>query len=479
MSGSFHAAPGSGRGRALSTPTEHTEPNWTAPAEIRYARSGDVSIAYQVVGDGPLDLVFVHGWICTFEPAWENPRIAAFYRSLASLGRLILFDKRGTGLSDRVTPGRMWDLETRMDDVRAVMDAVGSERAVVIGFSEGGPMSVLFAASHPERTVALVLIGTFARMLWAPDYPVGLNAGHTEARRLAEAGDWPRSVTVEWLGRVAPDLLDDEEQVGWYTSYIERGATIEAARALREMNEEIDVRHVLPAVAVPTLGIYRRDEYWASARKYMVDAIPGSRVVELIGNDHLPWEGDRAALLAETERFLAGLHGEARSARALVTVLFTDVVGSTLKASELGDRAWRALLEQHHAVVRDQLARFRGRELGTAGDGFLAVFDGPARAIRCASAIVRSVGAIGLEVRAGVHTGEVELGESEIHGIAVHIGARVSALAGAGEVLVSQTVRDLVAGSGLQFDDRGTHSLAGVAGEWHIYAARDPLSAVP
>jgi DNA-binding SARP family transcriptional activator/pimeloyl-ACP methyl ester carboxylesterase len=446
--------------------------------EISYARSGDVSIAYQVVGDGPLDLVLVHGWICTFQPGWENPRIARFYRRLASLGRLILFDKRGTGLSDRVALDRLPDLETRMDDVRAVMDATGSERAVVLGVSEGGPMSVLFAATHPERTAALVLIGTFARMRWAPDYPIGITDDVLRERlAAAESDEWPRSATLEWLGRVAPRTAEDEEQVRWYVSYLQRGASPAATRALRLMNQDIDVRHVLPAVAVPTLALYRRDEYYAPARKYMGDAIPGARVVELLGDDHLPWEGDQDALLDEIERFLGEVRGEVEVDRVLATVLFTDVVGSTAKAAEVGDRAWRALLERHFAVIRAQLARFRGREVDTSGDGIFAVFDGPARAVRCGSAIVRAVRPLGLDVRVGVHTGEVELAGSAVQGLAVHIGARVAALAGPGEVLVSQTVKDLVAGSGLEFGDRGSHVLKGVPGEWRLLAARDPVSA--
>ncbi|MDQ3874228.1 MAG: adenylate/guanylate cyclase domain-containing protein [Actinomycetota bacterium] len=440
---------------------------------MRHARSGDVSIAYQVVGDRPVDLVLVHGWVCTFHAGWENPKIARFYRRLASMGRLILFDKRGTGLSDRVSLDHLPDLETRMDDVRAVMEAAGSERAVVLGISEGGPMSTLFAATYPERTVGLVLMGTFARQLWAPDYPIGIGEEDIE-RRLAmlEQEDWARAATEEWLERTAPDVLRIEDDVRWYVSYVIRGASPGAAQALRRMNMEIDVRHVLPIIGVPTLVLYRWREYLAEATRFMGERIPEATVVELAGNEHLPWEGDQDALLDQVERFLAGIHEETTPDRVLVTVLFTDIVGSTTKAAQLGDAAWRTLLARHDALVRAQLARFRGREISTAGDAFLAVFDGPARAIRCATAIGRAVRGLGLEVRAGVHTGEVELADGDVRGIAVHTGARVAALAGAGEVLVSQTVRDLVAGSGLEFEDRGVHTLTGVPGGWRLLAVK-------
>jgi DNA-binding SARP family transcriptional activator/class 3 adenylate cyclase len=441
--------------------------------EVRYARSGDVRIAYQVLGEGPLDIVVVHGWVCTFQPGWENPRIARFYRRLASMGRLLLFDKRGTGLSDRVTPDRLPDLETRMDDVRAVMDAAGSERAVIIGVSEGGPMSVLFAATYPERTTALILVGAFARMRWAPDYTIG-RKDEVLTRRLAagDADDWAQSTTREWLGRTAPDAAADEERLRWYVSYLMRGASPAGNRALRLMNQEIDVRHVLPAVSTPALILWREREDYAVASRYLAEHLPGGTGVELPGVDHLPWEGDQDRLLDEVDRFLSELHEELEPTRVLATVLFTDIVGSTAKAAKLGDREWVDVLERHHAVVRSQLARFRGRVIDSAGDGILATFDGPARAVRCAGAIARGVRSLGLEVRAGVHTGEVELVDGHVRGIAVHIGARVAAEAGPGEVLVSQTVQDLVAGSGLQFEDRGRHQLEGVPGEWRLLAVR-------
>jgi DNA-binding SARP family transcriptional activator/class 3 adenylate cyclase len=443
-----------------------------AGAEIAYARSGDVRIAYQVVGDGPLDLVLVHGWVCTFLPGWENPNLAGFYRRLASLGRLVLFDKRGTGMSDRVSPERLPDLETRMDDVRAVLDAVGSRRAVVLGVSEGGPMSVLFAATHPDRTLALVLMGTFARMMRAPDYPIGL-AEDELMRRLAvlEEDEWVATATREWLERAGPSVVGDPAALRWYESYLARGASPSASRAIRLMNAQIDVRHVLPAVSVPTLVLYRSAEHYRDATRFMGEHIPAAKIVELPGDDHLPWEGDREALLGEIEQFLSGVHDELEPDRILATLLFTDIVGSTTKAAELGDRRWNELLGRHHQAVRAQLARFRGREIDTAGDGVFATFDGPARAVRCAAAIVDAVQALGLEVRAGLHTGEIEQDDGEVRGIAVHIGARVAAAAGPGEVLVSSTVKDIVAGSGIDFEDRGERELAGVPGKWRLFAA--------
>jgi DNA-binding SARP family transcriptional activator/class 3 adenylate cyclase len=446
-----------------------------APAgDVAYARSGEVRIAYQVVGDGPLDLILVHGWVCTFQPGWEYPKLAAFYRRLASMGRLILFDKRGTGLSDRVSPERLPDLETRMDDVRAVLDAVDSSRAVVLGFSEGGSMSTLFAATHPDRTLALVLVGTFPRMMHAPDYPIG----HTDdvyRKRFAglDEDDWAPAVTKEWLGRVAPDLLRDEAAVRWYVSYVMRGASPGAVGALWRMNQQIDIRDVLPTIAVPTLVAYRSHEYFGERTRFMGEHIPGARVVELPGTDHLPWEGDRDALLDEIERFVVGVQDEVEPNRVLATLLFTDLVGSTAKAVELGDRAWQDLLTAHDRLVRAQLARFRGREVDMAGDGVFATFDGPARAVRCASAIREGLEALGLETRAGVHTGEIEQAEGGgVRGIAVHIAARIAAAARPGEVLVSGTVKDIVAGSGIVFEERGEHELQGVPGTWRLFTAR-------
>jgi len=462
---------------ARSAPSEI--PVTMAAHEVRYARSEDVRIAYQVVGEGNLDLVLVHGWVCTFQPGWENPRIASFYRRLASMGRLILFDKRGTGLSDRLTPDRLPDLETRIDDVRAVMDAAGTERAVIVGVSEGGPMSVLFAATHPERTLGLVLVGAFARVMWAPDYTIGMTQAEADRRLVAgDADDWARSITLEWLSRSAPDIIMDEERVRWYVSYVMRGTSPAGAAALRLMNHQIDVRHVLPTVSVPALVLHRDRERYADASRYVGTRLPNAKTVELRGFEHLPWEGNQASVLDEIGRFLGELHEEAERNRVLVTVLFTEVVGSTAKAEELVVPNLNELLDRHYAVSRAQLARFRGREVARTGDALFAVFDGPARAVRCAWAIARGVRGLGIDVRAGLHTGEAELVDGDVRGVAVHIGARVLELAAPSEVLVSQTVSDLVAGSGLEFIDRGIHRLDGVSGEWRLLAARDPFTGI-
>jgi DNA-binding SARP family transcriptional activator/pimeloyl-ACP methyl ester carboxylesterase len=463
--------PASTETRTAPTPAAGTV--GTVPVgDVSYARSGDLRIAYQVVGDGPVDLVLVHGWVCTFQPGWEYPKLAAYYRRLASMGRLILFDKRGTGLSDRVSPERLPDLETRMDDVRAVLDSVGSERAVLLGLSEGGAMSTLFAATHPARTAALILMGTFPREMQAPDYPWGVSDVDLRRRlALLEEDDWATAATRDWLGRVAPDVPHDPAALRWYASYVRRGASPGASKALRLMNAEIDIRDLLPTIGVPTLVLHRAEESWRDGSRFMGEHIPGARMVELPGNDHLPWEGDQDALLHEIERFLTSVREEAEPDRVLTTLMFTDIVGSTAKAAELGDLAWQNLLTEHHRLVRAQLARFRGSEVDMVGDGVFATFDGPARAVRCASAIVDGLEALGLGTRSGVHTGEVEQADGGVRGLAVHIAARIAATARAGEVLVSSTVKDIVAGSGIAFEERGEHDLDGVPGTWRLFTA--------
>jgi pimeloyl-ACP methyl ester carboxylesterase len=434
----------------------------------RYAKSGDVHIAYQVVGDGANDLVFVPGWVSHVEYAWEDPSYSDFLRRLASFSRLILLDRRGTGLSDRVA--ELPTLEERMDDVRAVMDAAGSQRAAVFGVSEGGPMCLTFAATYPERTSALVLYGSFAKLARAPDYPIGAPAESTE--RFLER------VEVEWgTGAIsaelfAPSRASDERFRQSWARFERYAASPSGIRALIRMAADTDARGVLSTIRVPALVIHRVGDIMnriASAR-YLAERIRGARIVELPGNDHFPWVGDTEAILGEVEEFLTGVRQGPESDRVLATVMFTDIVRATETAATLGDAQWRVLLESHHALVRDHLTRFRGREIDTAGDGFLASFDGPARAVRCATAVSREVRRLGLEVRAGLHTGECELIGEKLGGIAVHTGARVAALAGAGEVLVSGTVKDLVAGSGIKFVERGTHALKGVPGEWPLYA---------
>ena len=447
--------------------------------ETRYARSGDVSIAYQVVGDGPFDLVYVPGAVSNVELIWEDPARAAFFGRLASFSRLILFDKRGTGLSDRVSG--IANLETRMDDVRAVMDAASSQRAVLVGASEGGPMSALFAATYPERTVALVLYGSMPRFTWAPDFPWGEPLD--EYRRDGE--DWARGWgslegAAEVLRSQKPDAT--EEEIRQQASHQRLSASPGAIEMLQRMNEEIDVRGVLPTIRVPTLVLHRLEDHIPiEAARWMATQIPGARFVELSGGPHFPYYGDAASVLDEIQAFAVGISEErpweeAEQDRVLATVLFTDIVGATEHAAELGDRAWRQLLEQHHQLVRQQLVRFRGHEVDTAGDGFFASFDGPARAIRCACAIVETMPQVGLDVRAGLHTGECELADGKVAGIAVHTGARVAANAQPGEVLVSSTVKDLVAGSGITFQDRGLHELKGIPGEWRLYAVQEPAT---
>jgi class 3 adenylate cyclase len=431
--------------------------------ETRYAKNGDVNIAYQVMGEGPLDIVLVHGWVQSFDAAAEIEAIERFYRRLASFSRLILFDKRGTGLSDRVQPDDLPSLETRMDDMRAVMDEVGVESAAVLGHSEGGAMCALFAATYPERTQALVMVGSAARTRWAPDYPIGATDQEVEELQRSILDGWGIEVIRSLLLEMAPSVADDEELVQAHTRAALRAASPGAAATLTRMSAMIDIRHVLPAIRVPTLVLHRSDEVLAEASRYVGERIPGAKIVELAGDD-------QDAALDEIEEFLTGARPHPALDRVLATVLFTDIVGSTELAADLGDRRWRDLLERHNATVRRELQRFRGRELSTAGDGFLATFDGPARAVVCAMAIRDGARSLGLQIRFGLHTGELELAGSDVRGIAVHTGARVAGLAGPGEVLTSSTVKDLVAGSGLQFEDRGSHELKGVPGEWRLYA---------
>jgi len=439
------------------------------PPETRYAKSGDVNIAYQVVGDGPFDLVYVPGWVSNIDLFWEKPKPARFLEHLASFSRLILFDKRGTGMSDRVSNDRLPTLEQRMDDVRAVLDAVGSENAALLGHSEGGSMSVLFAATYPERSRALVLVGAFAKRLRSDDYPWAPSLEERLATIEEVERDWGAGLDItDYAPHEDPALLE------WYSTCLRRSASPGAAAALLLMNSQIDTRHVLPTIRVPTLVLARTGDRDVTVEegRWLAAQIPGARFVELPGDEHLLWAGDQDRLLAEIEEFLTGTRSAPDYDRVLSTVLFTDIVGSTERARELGDRAWHEVLDEHHARVRSLLEHHRGREVDTAGDGFFASFDGPARAIRAACAIREDVQALGIQIRAGLHTGECELMRDKIGGIAVHTGARVAAAAEPGEVLVSSTVKDLVAGSGIVFADRGERELKGV-GSWRLYSVLD------
>ena len=439
----------------------------SSPPKTQYVRSGDVFIAYQVMGSGPIDLVYVPGFVSHLEYEWEEPRLARFYQRLASFSRLIRFDKRGTGLSDRGVS--FPTLEQRMDDVRVVMDSVGSERAALFGISEGGPMSLLFAATHPNRTSALVLYGSYARRAWAPDHPAGRRPEEMEGLFRTIEHDWGGPVGIEtWV----PSLAGDAYHREWRSNYLRLAAGPGAAIALLRMNMEIDVRHVLPAIRVPTLVLQRSGDRLTPVgqARHLAGNIPGAKLVELPGADHSPYAGDSDAIADEVEEFLTGGRHGPESDRVLATVAFLDIAGSSERATVLGDRRWREVLEQYYVVVRRELARFRGRELDSAGDGVLAAFDGPARAIRCSRRIIDAVRPLGIDVRAGLHSGECEVLGDKLGGIAVHIGARVASLAAGGEVLVSNTVKDLVAGSGIGFQSRGVHALKGVPGEWSVFA---------
>jgi class 3 adenylate cyclase len=438
--------------------------------QTRYAKSGDVNVAYQVVGDGSIDLLFAPGFVSHVDLYWTDPLLTSFMRRLASFSRLIIFDKPGTGASDPVAS--VPTLEERVEEMRAVLDAAGSERAALFGISEGGPMSALFAATYPDRISTLVIYGSFAKLAPAPDY-------FPELQEEYDARDLRAGVMVDSWGEgrgldiFAPSYAGSTAiRSAW--ALFERAASSPAMiRALVEASRQVDVRAVLPTIAVPTLVLHRTGDSVAPVQlgRYIADHIPGARYVEVPGNDHVPWLGEPAPLLDEIEEFLTGNRHAPEPDRVLATVLFTDIVGSTERAAELGDGRWRELLEAHDEIVRAQLDRFGGREVKTTGDGFLAAFDGPAKAIRCAAAINEGVQRLGIELRAGVHTGECERRGEDLAGLAVHIGARVGAKAAAGEVLVSSTVKDLVVGSGIAFEERGRETLKGVPGEWRLFAA--------
>jgi pimeloyl-ACP methyl ester carboxylesterase/class 3 adenylate cyclase len=436
-------------------------PGVIEPPETRYARSGDLHIAYQVTGEGPRDLVMVPGFVSNVETTWEIPAAAEFLRRLASFSRLILFDKRGTGLSDRVPVSALPSLEARMDDVRAVLDAAGSTRASLFGISEGGPMSVLFAATYPARVDHLVIYGSYARRRDAePDNGAALV-------KLIES-EWGTGKVL--AGRSAGVAADDD-LVAILARVERQSATPGAATALIRMAAAIDVSAVLPSVSVPTLVLHRTADpsLRVEGGRALAAGIPGARLVELSGVGHIPWFGHSGAILDEIEEFLTGARRQPAPERVLATVLFADIVSSTEHAVGLGDSGWRLLLDRFDEITRREVGRFRGREINRRGDDFLATFDGPARAAQCALAISTAMRPLGIETRAGVHTGEIELRGEDVGGIAVHIGARVCSLAAANEVLTTRTVRDLTVGSDLRFSDRGDHSLKGVPDPMRIY----------
>ena len=434
-------------------------------AETRYAKSGEVHIAYQVFGHGAVDLVCVPGFISHLEHDLPEPHIARYFDRLATFARVIVFDKRGTGLSDRELDHPT--LEERMDDIRAVMDVVGSSEAAIYGISEGGSLAALFAATYPERCRALVLYGAvekFSTWIKTEAQLQGIFAYFDHA--------WG---TGELCGRVAPSLASDSALRDWFRGHERLGASPSAAMTLMRMNSGIDVRHVLPTIRVPTLVLHRSGDSFVDVAggRYLGTHIAGARYVELQGNDHLPWIGDAGAVLDQIEEFLTGSIAIVERDQVLATVMFVDMVDSTRTAATLGDKAWREVLDRYHRAIAYEISRSRGRIVKSTGDGVLATFDGPARAVRCGLAMRKAVASLGLALKVGLHSGEIELMSNDIGGIAVHVAARVAALAGAGEVLTTSTVKDLVSGSGLCFSHRGSQSLKGVPGEWSIFAVEE------
>jgi pimeloyl-ACP methyl ester carboxylesterase len=435
--------------------------------EIRYARNGDISIAYYVRGGGP-DLVLIPGFVSHAEAAWEYPPLARMLKRLSGFSRLIAFDKRGTGLSDR---GVEHTIEGYVADVRAVMDACGSAQAAVFGVSEGGATALLFAATYPEHTSALIVYGSYARLAAAPDYPLGFDPG-----RLADSA---RFVSERWgsgvgLNSWAPSLAGDASARRWWAQFQRLAASPRDVRTIMSSYAQTDVRPALQAISAPTLVIHRRNDKMVPAAigRYVADHVTGARWCEIDGTDHFVFTDNADALLDEIEEFLTGARHAPEPTRKLATVLFTDIVGSTERAASLGDGAWRSLLERHDSMIRRALMRFSGREIKSTGDGFIAVFDGPSAAIRGAEAIRDGASALGLDVRAGIHTGEVELLGDDIGGIAVHIARRVADLPGPGEIWVSGTVPGVAVGSGIEFDERGSHTLKGVPGTWPVFAVK-------
>jgi pimeloyl-ACP methyl ester carboxylesterase/class 3 adenylate cyclase len=442
--------------------------------EVRYARNGEIAIGYSVIGAGPDDLVYLPPYN-NLDIAWENPLYERFLRRLSSFARVIVIDRRGTGVSDRYSPDDLPPLEELVDDLAAVLDEVGSERPVLFGLSDTGALCAMFASTRPERVSALVLYATAARGTQAPDYPWQWSEEEwQDYLGRTKAGWGTREYAEESLPFINPSLAGDQRMLVWWERFQRLSASPSALYAQEQVFRELDIRRLLPAISIPTLVLHRAQDLVepVGAGRYLASEIAGAEYVELPGADHFPWAGDQDSVIAEVERFVGMIRTDEQETfdRVLATIMFTDIVDSTARAAAMGDHRWRDLRAQHERVTRSQLIRFRGREIQSLGDGFLAVFDGPARAVRCARAICSLMSRQGVELRAGLHTGEVEPHGDEFSGIAVAIGARVAALAGAGEVLVSSTVKDLVVGSALSFEDRGVHNLKGVPDPWHLYA---------
>ena len=445
--------------------------------EVRYARNGEVAIGYTVIGDGPDDLIYLSPYN-NLDIAMENPLYERFLRRLSSFARVVVIDRRGTGVSDRYSPDDLPPLEELVDDLAAVLDQVQSDRAALFGFSDAGALCAMFAATRPERVSGLILYASAARGTQAPDYPWQWSEEQWQDYLGGTRAGWgTREYAEESLPFVNPSLANDERMLAWWERFQRLSASPSALYAQEQVFREMDIRPLLPAISVPTLVLHReRDAIEpVGAGRYLAGEIAGAEYVELKGADHFPWAGDQHSLIAEVKRFVSRVRSDEQETfdRVLATLLFTDIVDSTVQAAALGDHRWREVRQEHNRVTRAQLARFRGREVKTMGDGFLAVFDGPARAVQCARAICESMSRRGVGLRAGLHTGEVEAEGDDVTGIAVTIGARIGALAGAGEVLVSSTVKDLVVGSALSFEDRGVHNLKGVPDAWHLYALAD------
>jgi len=445
--------------------------------EVRYARNGDVAIGYAVIGEGPDDLVYLSPYN-NLDIAWENPLYERFLRRLSSFARVVVVDRRGTGVSDRYSPNDLPALEDLVDDLASVLDEVESERATLFGFSDAGALCAMFASTRPERVSGLILYATAARGTQAPDYPWQWDEQQWQTYLEQVRTGWgTREYAEESLPFVNPSLGQDKRMAAWWARFQRLSASPSAMYAQEQVFRELDIRPLLPVISVPTLVLHRENDAIepVGAGRYLASTIASAEYVELPGSDHFPWAGDQHALIAEVERFLDEIRSEEKETfdRVLATLLFTDIVDSTIQAAEMGDSRWREVRQKHEHLTRAQLARFRGREVKTMGDGFLAVFEGPARAVRCAEAICNSMNRRGVRLRAGLHTGEVEANGDDVAGIAVTIGARIAALAEPCEVLVSSTVKDLVVGSALSFEDRGLHDLKGVPDPWHLYALAD------